>query len=625
MKHSNIKSEDISIRNIFANNNIVLSENGEIQPIHEPIWRDKYNDKLQTAAFDISKQIPAELTVELSTISKEYKNSILEGVINGKVLFSGHVNGSETVQVECQINPGTFAYSENESIEWQLNDSVTSPKKVGSSQFDLFWIDLGHVPESLLRKGTSVELLKVQKSCNDKLELFDFAPNPLVNNVPAIVQSVFNNTPPRYDIWRGANYFTTINGWNNITLHYNAYLNAHNNLPNSILNCYDAAAVLQHYLQYNRYASSYCFMSPFGYLRQSNLIGRGQCNNPFYGGSGGPAIINRQYNTRTAFGNHAFLHLTSNSAIVDACAGPHTGTEYAAAYVANATDDVYPNPPSVQRGTTANIGYYTGVTHVNLIKSIYAMFKTPHDKALKKLISFKSNAVHNDSGKIIAGTWMNPLGYSDLSSKWTSIYEEIVPGEEEVLKMIMLKNGDKMIMFKLYVSSAGNNLALNRFLSIASLSQNSELPFENIEDTSGHYSVANSNKGSNHFVGVYHNAVLSIQSTDDDIDLNGLAEWYFNWSKNHLTSQTSEVLPNVALNSGQTKDGLLNVSAKNNESIRIEYIDTHEKARLISAKKGELILDSIAKETKKLRFATVDSNTLLVKTIDLVLKDVKKI
>lgn len=630
MKQSTKNIETISIRNIFAKNNIILSEKGKLKSIQEPIWKDKIN-KHGIAAFDISKQIPAELEIELSAIPSRYSKYILEGVLNEKILFSGIINKSENIIVTCQFNPGTFAFIENENIVWQFNSTNSTPLKIGSTHFDLFWVDLGLVKENLIRKGTALELLQNQKKCIVKSQLFDSEIGPLVNNVPAIVQSVFTNVPPRYDIWRGAYHFITINSWNNITLHYNAYLNAHNNLLSSTLNCYDAAAILQHYLQYNRYASSFCYMNPFGYLRQSNLIGRGQCNNPFYGGAQGPPaitggpLINKQDYNRTAFGNHAFLHLTSNSAIVDACAGPHTGTEYAAAYVANATDNVYPNPPRVPRGTTANIAYYTGVTHVNLISSIKSMFKTPHIKALKKIIDFKSNDIKNNTNKIISGTWMNPMEYKGINPKWANVYEEIVPGKEEVLKIVILKNNDKMIMLKLYISSAGNHLALNRFLSIASLSQHSDLPFENFPESSGHYSVVDSNARCTHFVGVYHNAVLNIQSTDDNMDVIGLADWYFNWAKKQLKSDVPKELPKSVLSATQSRDGLLKVAYTSKDNLILEHIGNAKSARLIAEEKGILTFDKVKKRIKKLSFSLIDSKNLLVKPIDFALNKIKTI
>lgn len=54
----------------------------------------------------------------------------------------------------------------------------------------------------------------------------------------------------------------------------------------SISNCYDEAAYLQCNLRQHGYSSKYCFMNPFGYINETNLKGRGMCNNPFYESTG---------------------------------------------------------------------------------------------------------------------------------------------------------------------------------------------------------------------------------------------------------------------------------------------------------------------------------------------------
>ncbi len=614
------KQAGITVKSITPLNNIVLSQNGLLQPAHAPVWEDKGSSKQKNAvAFDIGSRIPAALQVQLSGIAGD---GYLEGVTRGKVLFTGKTGNSATVDVTCATHPGSVTHWQNETIQWQLRFAGKKIVAAGNTDLDLYWINLLHIPNSIYRKGTPLELIRNMFPAKNKSTLFSKTIVSLAGSVHAIVANVFGNVPPRYDIWYGANYFTTITSWNNITLHYNAYLNAHNNLPNSILNCYDAAAILQYCLGYYSFASYYCFMSPFGYLLQTNLIGRGPCNNPFYG-NGGPAIIGRQNPSRTAFGNHAFLALVSNAAIVDACAGPHTGTEYAAAYVNNATDSIYPVPPQVQRGTTANIGYYTGVTHVNLITSIRSPFANANLEVLKKTVGYSSKAVKNNAGKLIAGAWPNPLKYKALGNKWRIVHEEIVPGEEEVLKMYMLKNGNKVVMLKIYVSSGGNQLAANRFLTIASLSQKEEFDFEKGGDNSGHYSVIKRNKGGSRFVGHLYNVALEIFSSDSNVDAGELAQWYFDWAAKQLaaTAKQKTAVASLRLTGNVTEK--ITVTHNQQGNTMIEYLAADGNARLVSEKDKELVLDSIKPGTTKMRFAIIDKDTLLVNSQDVLLKNVK--
>jgi len=88
-------------------------------------------------------------------------------------------------------------------------------------------------------------------------------------------------------------------------------------------------------------------MEPFGFIRKTKLIEPPEardCNNPFYMSpavTGGRCVgvgCNSDLcrPTRSAFGNHAFVRL--GTAIFDACAGPHLGTENLATYITNAID-----------------------------------------------------------------------------------------------------------------------------------------------------------------------------------------------------------------------------------------------------------------------------------------------
>ncbi|WP_346940344.1 hypothetical protein [uncultured Clostridium sp.] len=69
----------------------------------------------------------------------------------------------------------------------------------------------------------------------------------------------------------------------------------------SISNCYDEAAYLQCNLKQHGYSSKYCFMNPFGYINETNLKGRGMCNNPFYGSVGDAKVLNPNDPRRTSF------------------------------------------------------------------------------------------------------------------------------------------------------------------------------------------------------------------------------------------------------------------------------------------------------------------------------------
>ena len=98
-------------------------------------------------------------------------------------------------------------------------------------------------------------------------------------------------------------------------------------------------------------SSDLMFMRPFGYIVETNLVGIGSCNNPFFSN---PIYDSRMVcptnePTRSGFGNHMFVN--HSSGCFDACAGPALGQWTLSEYVSNVIDTA-----------TTNTWYKTGVT-----------------------------------------------------------------------------------------------------------------------------------------------------------------------------------------------------------------------------------------------------------------------
>jgi hypothetical protein len=91
---------------------------------------------------------------------------------------------------------------------------------------------------------------------------------------------------------------------------------AYNN--NWIINCYDAAASLALMGKAVGVRLDYYFHGPFGNLQFVLPIGRGKCNNPFYGCFANDPVRGADDATRTGFGNHAYTKLAGQNNY-DAC------------------------------------------------------------------------------------------------------------------------------------------------------------------------------------------------------------------------------------------------------------------------------------------------------------------
>ncbi|MEN6464466.1 MAG: hypothetical protein ABFD62_04725, partial [Syntrophaceae bacterium] len=88
-------------------------------------------------------------------------------------------------------------------------------------------------------------------------------------------------------------------------------------------NCYDQAAAIQALSGAIGVKLQWIFMNTFGFINTTNLLGYGDCNNPFFDMDGTEQTIDKNDRNRTAFGNHAFCALREK--VQDACAGPHSG------------------------------------------------------------------------------------------------------------------------------------------------------------------------------------------------------------------------------------------------------------------------------------------------------------
>jgi hypothetical protein len=120
-----------------------------------------------------------------------------------------------------------------------------------------------------------------------------------------------------YDTTSGASGFGTFYATGNGTFRLSDYISQ----LGTTVNCYDQAAgvfILGRILGID---VQYAFMSKFGYINTVNLVGVGNCNNPFYSSMNPPyniPVVGSDDAGRTYFGNHAFTMLDND--VYDACA-----------------------------------------------------------------------------------------------------------------------------------------------------------------------------------------------------------------------------------------------------------------------------------------------------------------
>ena len=125
------------------------------------------------------------------------------------------------------------------------------------------------------------------------------------------------------------------------------------------VNCYDQAGIVQlaNCLKEGNPTNIWAYTRVYGYINKTQLFGVGQSNNPFNREQWAIRCIDQLDYRRTMFDNHAFIIL--NNSVMDACCGPHTGTESLSVYLTNSID---PAPPITAARTTT---MHQGVTGLN--------------------------------------------------------------------------------------------------------------------------------------------------------------------------------------------------------------------------------------------------------------------
>jgi hypothetical protein len=148
-----------------------------------------------------------------------------------------------------------------------------------------------------------------------------------------------------YDTVGGAPSYCSANFITTTTFNLTGYM-ARN--PTRRVNCYDQGAGVTVFTNLIGGNAQYRYMGPpppppppqtsgFGYINFTVLVGPIDTDSPFYAKTNTPQLAgNTCAPVRTLFGNHVFSLLGPN--VYDATAGPHTGTETVAQYIANTID-----------------------------------------------------------------------------------------------------------------------------------------------------------------------------------------------------------------------------------------------------------------------------------------------
>lgn len=337
---------------------------GSVRPPH---WKEGVDvkdprggsTKPFVSTFKSVSTVVAEVTIEITASKSVSSTGRLRGFL-GSLEFSCDKCPTSVgvhAKVPCKLtNPPDQVTHLRGDVAWVISETNHSAhiSLKNSTRLELFVVL--DTPAAYYKEGVWKEALVFV--CDKAGAVGKKQPAEVVK---MITQYCFSGHGLKYDTSFGApgfgsgGYGGSMELWN--------YIDPNKLKINKIVNCYDQAAGVQVLAGAMGIVVTWIFMQPFGYIKQTTLVGGTVCNNPFFTGAMNPALVARDDPARTDFVNHAFVELGK---IFDACAGPHLGTESRAEYVANSIDA----DPAIPRlkaaaGTTADMHITSGIASVS--------------------------------------------------------------------------------------------------------------------------------------------------------------------------------------------------------------------------------------------------------------------
>jgi hypothetical protein len=271
----------------------------------------------------------------------------LEGRCPGRV-------GEHVVSVSIRSLPGTL-YGAQADVVWRVDGADLAGPVALDNPARLEWYALLGRPAAFFEPaGVWVEALRFLYG---RVGVAGLASPAQV--VEKVARYCHGSHGVRYDTFHGAPAYGC-SGTGGV-FQLGAYLAA----AKPVVNCYDQAGAVQTLCGALGVPTTWFFLKPYGFIHTTQLVGVGACNNPFFSNNGSSPTVAVDDRQRSAFANHAFAGLSG--AVLDACAGPHTGDDDRSQYVSKAIDSattLYRLYSNFRPGTAPDIIQPDGVTKV---------------------------------------------------------------------------------------------------------------------------------------------------------------------------------------------------------------------------------------------------------------------
>ena len=312
---------------------------------------DGYQKSKKAVVYQVKKGKTHTATVKVKIDSKGISGEgTLTGTL-GKLVFEGKIpldNKTHEVTVTLKEVPEHLNWTKG-SMTWEINAGADAAL-AGATRVELFFVFDDPASKKFFEPdGVWIEALRfIFKEA--RLE----GTKEIKEGLGKVTQGCFKYPHHVYDIHEGANHF----GGKTKIFSLANYMKP----VRGIVNCYDQAYAVIVFSGALGTTVNGLFQLHFGYLKMTQLVGRGACNNPFPEDKFESVkkdsrssdmiklptledylVVDPSDIYRAAFINHMFCQFAGES-VYDACAGPATGELNHEGYLKKNVDLVTPEP-----------------------------------------------------------------------------------------------------------------------------------------------------------------------------------------------------------------------------------------------------------------------------------------
>ncbi|KAI8626758.1 hypothetical protein F5Y19DRAFT_215777 [Xylariaceae sp. FL1651] len=272
-------------------------------------------------------------------IASGFKNLQIIGELDDRQVASGSYTPAKEycdVLLEAKQAGTPWGYAGN--LTWFLVCANRGRTKLNTTRIEVYGLS-SSLPRFFKNYGTPVKLLR-----------YIVLPAPRDGYRAWVATTCMTDFFFRYNTYGGPSRFVTSKHGGTFKLRF--WLDTM--FTRSMVNCHDQAGIVQLCLsfQFGSPPNIWGYMSRFGYLNRTQLVGVGECNNPIHRDQLARRCVEEYDSCRTSFGSHSIIILEEK--VIDSTCGPYAGTETTKQYIDSAIDSNVSTEEiasSIQRGS----------------------------------------------------------------------------------------------------------------------------------------------------------------------------------------------------------------------------------------------------------------------------------